>query len=154
MIDPEQDSTLVTTSSGKKFASDAQDWKWWHPSVPQTLRKLYREDGYRIVVISNQAGISMRPDPKLPKAHHSKLSVFKTKTAAVFSQLDLPISIYAATEKDIFRKPRMGMWKELLQDYDIHLPGDLDLENSLMVGDAGGRTADGGKQKDFSCSDR
>lgn len=96
----------------------------------------------------------MKPDPKLPKAHHSKLSVFKTKAATVFSQLDLPISIYAATEKDIFRKPRMGMWKELLQDYDIRLPGDLDLGNSLMVGDAGGRTAGGGKQKDFSCSDR
>jgi bifunctional polynucleotide phosphatase/kinase len=103
------------------------------------------------VVISNQAGISMKPDPKAPKA---KLAVFKAKAAAVFSQLDFPISIYAATEKDIFRKPRIGMWTELLEDYDIHQPGDLDLENSLFIGDAGGRTAGGGKPKDFSCSDR
>lgn len=154
LTDTKQDSTLVTTSSGKKFASDPQDWKWWHPSVPGTLRKLYLEDGYRLVVISNQAGISMKPDAKLPKSQHSKLAVFKSKAAAVFSQLDLPISIYAATEKDIFRKPRTGMWKELLEDYDIHLPGDLDLENSIFVGDAGGRTAGGGKPKDFSCSDR
>jgi bifunctional polynucleotide phosphatase/kinase len=41
-----KDSTLIQTSSGKKFASDAQDWKWWHPTVPNTLRKLYLEDGY------------------------------------------------------------------------------------------------------------
>jgi bifunctional polynucleotide phosphatase/kinase len=95
----------------------------------------------------------MKPD-KVPKANQTKLSAFKAKAAAVFSQLDLPISIYAATEKDIFRKPRTGMWKELLEDYDIHLPGDLDLENSLFVGDAGGRTAGGGGPKDFSCSDR
>ena len=46
------------------------------------------------------------------------------------------------------------MWKELLEDYDIHAPGDIDLENSIFVGDAGGRLARGGKPKDFSCSDR
>jgi len=42
------------TASGKKFASDAQDWKWWHPSVPGTLRKLYNEDGY--VIQSREGG--------------------------------------------------------------------------------------------------
>jgi bifunctional polynucleotide phosphatase/kinase len=42
----QQDSTLILTASGKKFASDAQDWKWWHPSVPGILRKLYLESGY------------------------------------------------------------------------------------------------------------
>jgi hypothetical protein len=40
-----QDSTLIQTSSGKKFASDAQDWKWWHASVPGMIRKMYLEDG-------------------------------------------------------------------------------------------------------------
>jgi bifunctional polynucleotide phosphatase/kinase len=39
-----QDSTLITTISKKKISSDAQDWKWWHPSVPSTLKKLYNED--------------------------------------------------------------------------------------------------------------
>lgn len=72
----------------------------------------------------------------------------------MFNQLDIPVSIYAATEKDVFRKPRTGMWKELLEDYDIHLPGDLDIVNSIFIGDAGGRSAAGGKSKDFSCSDR
>ncbi|EDO01508.1 hypothetical protein SS1G_03983 [Sclerotinia sclerotiorum 1980 UF-70] len=39
------DSTLIQTSSGKKHSRNAQDWKWWHPSVPGTLRKIYLEDG-------------------------------------------------------------------------------------------------------------
>jgi bifunctional polynucleotide phosphatase/kinase len=76
------------------------------------------------------------------------------KVSAVFGQLDLPLSIYAATEKDIYRKPRTGMWKELLGDYGLHLPGDLNLKQSIFVGDAGGRIAGDGKPKDFSCSDR
>ncbi|KAI9643401.1 DNA kinase/phosphatase Pnk1 [Ciborinia camelliae] len=145
------DSTLIQTSSGKRHSSNGQDWKWWHASVPGTLRKLYLEDGFRVVVISNQAGISLKTDPKSPKV---RLAEFKTKVSAVFNHLDIPVSIYAATEKDIYRKPRTGMWKELLEDYDIHLPGDLDLQESIFVGDAAGRHASTGQSKDFSCSDR
>ncbi|PQE13728.1 polynucleotide kinase 3 phosphatase protein [Rutstroemia sp. NJR-2017a BVV2] len=87
-------------------------------------------------------------------AQRSRLGEFKTKASAVFSQLDIPISIYAATEKDIYRKPRTGMWKELLEDYGIHQPADLNLQDSIFVGDAGGRHASVGHPKDFSCSDR
>ena len=95
----------------------------------------------------------MKANNKVPKAHQTKVVSFKTKVTAIFSQLDIPISIYAATEKDIFRKPRTGMWAELLEDYDIS-QGDVDLEHSIFVGDAGGREASATKPKDFSCSDR
>jgi bifunctional polynucleotide phosphatase/kinase len=73
--------------------------------------------------------------------------------STVFSQLDLPIGIYAATENDQYRKPRIGMWKEFLEDYDLS-PGIIDLENSFFVGDAGGRIAGVRLAKDFSSSDR
>lgn len=119
-------------------------------SVMITIIKHFR---YRIVVISNQAGISFKADSKGPKALQTKYSAFKTKVASVFQQLDFPISIYAATEKDVYRKPRTGMWQELLDDYEI-LPDDLDLQNCIFVGDAGGRDAVGSTAKDFSCSDR
>ncbi|KAF4630241.1 hypothetical protein G7Y89_g7899 [Cudoniella acicularis] len=147
------DSTLIQTSSGKKFVFDSQDWKWWHPSVPGRLRKLYLEEGYKIVVISNQGGLSLKQDTKAPKSLQSKVGSFKTKVSAIFNQLDLPLSIYASTEKDIYRKPRTGMWTKLLDDYNIQA-ADLDLEHSIFVGDAGGRHAEAGKPKDFSCSDR
>jgi bifunctional polynucleotide phosphatase/kinase len=82
---------------------------------------------------------------------------FKQKCSAVLSQLGIPITLYAATGKDIFRKPRPGMWTELLKDYALS-DTDIDRENSVFVGDAGGRTAKlGGAAalaKDFSCSDR
>lgn len=108
---------------------------------------------FRVVVVSNQGGISLKPDTKAPKASVSKLVSFKTKVLAVFGQLDIPISIYAATGKDMYRKPRTGMWTELLDDYGIR-PDDLDIDNSIFVGDAGGREAFNGQPKDFSCSDR
>lgn len=79
----------------------------------------------------------------------------------MLSQLDLPTTVYAATARDIFRKPRAGMWEQVCQDYDI--PADeVDLAGSVFVGDAGGRTAQlkngetgaAAVAKDFSCSDR
>lgn len=122
--------------------------------MPATLKKLYNDDMYLVVIISNQAGITLKPDPKIAKASQSRLNSFKNKAATVLIQLGIPISIYAATEKDIFRKPRVGTWLHVLDDYDLGAPGLLDLENSFFVGDAGGRLAEGRLPKDFSCSDR
>jgi bifunctional polynucleotide phosphatase/kinase len=86
------------------------------------------------------------------------VSNLKTKAVAVLSQLDLPISIYAATERDKFRKPRTGMWAKLLEDCDLEEAGAVDLENSIFVGDAAGRIEriKGGikVKKDHSCVDR
>ncbi|KAI1174528.1 DNA kinase/phosphatase Pnk1 [Nemania sp. FL0916] len=158
------DSTLIVTASGKKFGNDPADWKWWDASVPTRLRRLYAEEGFRVVIVSNQAGLTLHPDPnaKGPKgggAGKAKVANFKQKCGAVLAQLNLPTTIYAATARDGYRKPRPGMWAEICADYGI--PRDeVDLANSVFVGDAGGRIAshaDGAAkavQKDFSCSDR
>lgn len=153
------DATLITTASGKKHGDDPSDWKWWDPTVPATVRKLY-EEGYVVTILSNQGGITIRSDPKSkgPKPP-KRLPQWKQKVAAILSQLDLPTTVYAATGKDIFRKPRPGMWRELCKDLGIG-EDDVDKEASFFVGDAGGRLplpATGGRKavaKDFSCSDR
>jgi bifunctional polynucleotide phosphatase/kinase len=109
---------------------------------------------YLVAVLSNQAGISLKPDPKTIKSDQKRLADFKSKVAAVFKQLELPISIYAATSHDRYRKPRIGMWEELLENYDLENADAVDLNNSFFVGDAAGREASGGRAKDFSCGDR
>ncbi|KAF2441653.1 PNK3P-domain-containing protein [Karstenula rhodostoma CBS 690.94] len=147
------DSTLITPASGKKFGRDATDWKWWHRSVPHKLRQLH-EDGYLVAVLSNQAGISLKPDAKTIKSDQKRLADFKAKVSAVFAQLELPISVYAATSHDRYRKPRVGMWEELREDYDLEKAEAVDLDNSFFVGDAAGREASGSRTKDFSCGDR
>jgi bifunctional polynucleotide phosphatase/kinase len=104
--------------------------------------------------VSNQGGISLKSDPKTVKSDQKRLADFKTKISAVLSQLDIPISVYAATSRDQYRKPRIGMWSELLEDYDLDAASSVDLENSFFVGDAGGREAIAGGVKDHSCVDR
>lgn len=116
---------------------------------------------YRVIIVSNQGGLTLHPDPKSkgPKAQAAnRVTAFKQKCNAILTQLDIPTSIYAATGRDIFRKPRTGIWAEFLEDYGLEAK-DVDMENSFYVGDAGGRIAelksgDFGATKDFSCSDR
>lgn len=69
------------------------------------------------------------------------LTNFKERAAAVMKQLDIPMSVYAATEDDGYRKPRTGLWTEFLDDYDFDISG-VDLRHSVFVGDAAGRPRD------------
>lgn len=110
---------------------------------------------YLLAVVSNQGGISLKPDPKTVKSDQKRLAEFKGKVSAVLSQLDLPVTLYAATGRDEYRKPRVGMWQELLDDHDLDGIDFVDLDNSFFVGDAGGRDAVAGiTVKDHSCVDR
>lgn len=106
-------------------------------------------------MVSNQGGISLKSDPKTVKSDQKRLADFKSKVSAVFSQLDLPVTVYAATGRDEYRKPRVGMWRQLLDDHGLDVMETVDLENSFFVGDAGGREAVAGRTvKDHSCVDR
>ncbi|KFZ16168.1 hypothetical protein V501_02363 [Pseudogymnoascus sp. VKM F-4519 (FW-2642)] len=103
------DWTLVKSASGKKFVYDAGDWKWWHPNVPVMLKKLHQEQEFNIVIISNQGAIQLHPDRKAPSALRGRLDSWKEKIASILRQLDIPVTLYAATQFDNYRKPRTGI---------------------------------------------
>ena len=114
-----------------------------------------------MVILTNQGGLTLHPDPtvKGPRTTGARVAGFKQKCGAVFSNLGFPLTLYAATANDVFRKPRTGMWEEMRKDYGLAGDdGDVDLANSIFVGDAAGRAAylKGGVAvpKDFSSSDR
>lgn len=148
------DDTIITTASGNRFAKNEHDWKWWHAFVPNKLRQLHA-DGVAIVFISNQAAVSLKSDAKTPNGMRS-LNNWKAKVTTVLTTLDLPITVFAATGHDMYRKPRTGMWEKLLEGYGLPEQGKVDLEGSVFVGDAAGRAGDKAKKvkKDHSCSDR
>ncbi|KAL4760806.1 putative DNA 3'-phosphatase Tpp1 [Aspergillus foveolatus] len=132
------DSTLVATASGNTFPRDSADWKWWRQSVPSRLQKL-NADGYHVVIFTNQGKISLKKDKKGNVS--SYFNKFKERVSAVMKQLNIPLTVYAATEYDEYRKPRAGMWKEFLDDHDFDVTG-IDSSRSIFVGDAAGRPGD------------
>ena len=147
------DDTIISPNTGNKWARSATSWKWWDSSVPGRLKKMY-DDGYLVVFISNQVSISFKDISKALQRDSPSLLNFKGQVAAIFQQLDFPGSIYAATSQDRYRKPRIGMWEEILDDYDLQAEGAVDSENSFYVGDAAGREKTDKRRKDHAISDR
>ena len=136
------DNTLIKTASGSTFSESPNDWKF-KAKVTDKLQSLHQE-GYRIVIMSNQLGIS-----------YGKPSVedYKQKIEYIAQALKLPLLLLAATSKDKYRKPSVGMWDHLtgLENGGV----TVDLKKSFYVGDAAGREAEPGKYlcmvSDFVC---
>ena len=118
-------------------------------SADQSLRS-----SYAIVIITNQGSVSLRNDPKTIKSDQRSLANFKTKVASVFGHFDFPVLLLAATARDIYRKPRIGTWKQLLDELDLDEGEGPDLQSSFFVGDAGGRATRTNAKADHACSDR
>ena len=122
------DSTLIKTKSGRKFPKDAKDWQPLYEHVPVILRQLV-EDGWRLVIFTNQSGISRKPE---------KLKSITKKLKRMQKKWKVGFDIFIASDKDIYRKPCTGMWKLL----------DVNYDEAFYCGDAAGR------EGDFSDSDK
>ncbi|KAG9089277.1 hypothetical protein FRC06_001641 [Ceratobasidium sp. 370] len=134
------DDTLITRKSGKKFSDDPTDWKLWTDNVVERIRRAVA-DGFAIVVVTNQAG--------LPKKGREEKWKQKIPLIAESAFADIPFRLFAAKEKDGFRKPMLGMW-DALEDEFKKDGVTIDKSASCMVGDAAGRI----RPKDFSAADR
>ena len=139
------DGTIITTQSGRVFPKDEHDWRILYPEVPGKLKKLV-EDGFKLVLITNQAGIAK-----------GKLTIeqFSRKVVSILARLGVNATVFVSTaETGYYRKPRPGIWEWLEASSNSGVR--VAREDSLYCGDAAGREAgwSSGKKKDFSCSDR
>ncbi|KAJ6647211.1 Bifunctional polynucleotide phosphatase/kinase [Pseudolycoriella hygida] len=137
------DGTIITTKSEKRFPQDVDDWKIF-PYVASKLTSLY-DDDFKIVFFTNQNGISQGK---------FKVNDYKKRTEDIVKKLNIPIQVFAATGKTIYRKPLTGMWKYLCEQKNQSIK--ISKSESLFVGDAAGRPANNllKTKKDHSTADR
>ena len=140
----DMDSTLIVPKSGNKFPSGRSDWEWWDNKVPEKLKKL-REEGFKIVIFTNQAGIEKN---KQNPEH------LKGKILDMCSELGFGVQVFMACATDKHRKPNSTMWEKMESKYNGGI--SLDVPECIYVGDAAGRKKDWkvGAKKDHSADDR
>lgn len=117
------------------------------------IRRL-RSFRYIVTILTNQGRLSLGPGSKTAKSDLKSLAIFKAKVKSVLTQLGIGVTLFAATGRDEYRKPRTRMWQEVLEEHDVHNHSDLDVNDSIFVGDAGGRASVNGSRADHACSDR
>jgi DNA 3'-phosphatase len=145
----DMDGTIIATKSGKTFAVDESDWKFWDNEVPRKLQSLYIE-GFSLAFLSNQGGVGKKKDV-------SAIAALQRKVDAIIDRVGVPIDFICSFNDDIYRKPRTGMWDFLSvarwkQSLEAFKVTDRDFLQ-MYVGDAAGRPAQGTRKKDFSDSD-
>ena len=132
------DETLQKTKSGRKpYATHENDFTFRDASVKDVLNVLH-ENGYKIVIFSNQGMVKSAVDGKKAGQIRKRLEIFaKEIDGAKFD-------FYAATqsgEKDVkgYRKPNVSMWREMLSRRE---GASTTLTSTFYVGDAANRPQD------------
>ena len=102
------DHTLIETKSNKILPVDIDDWQF-KPFVIDTLQFLHNQN-WSIIVFTNQKQCkAILPVPEL------KVKFEQIQTAV---GNNIPLTFFAALEKDLYRKPYTGMLHLLMQQVD------------------------------------
>ena len=126
----DMDGTLITVKSGSKFPTSSSDWKFLYSEKVVEKVKEYNENGYGIVIITNQHGIG------LGKAKKQDIT---DKIEQIHKELgSMEIQVYIATDDDMFRKPNRGIWDMFIKVNGIEEEEEC-IKQSLFIGDAAGR---------------
>ncbi|KAK6455824.1 polynucleotide kinase 3 phosphatase-domain-containing protein [Scheffersomyces xylosifermentans] len=157
------DGTLISTKSGSTFSRSPNDWKFWHRNDKQesesvVVRKLNElvAKKYLIVIFTNQGAVVANPTMKSYTNFTKKLNDIVNKIKEGIESKDTEILVFAAPKKPAknasksssdeqfayVRKPGRGMWDELTTYLRDKAGYEVDIENSIFVGDAAGRDGD------------
>lgn len=122
------DHTLIKPKSGSRMPKDINDWEVIN-GVPFAIAK-YIVDGYKPVIVSNQGGIKLGYSTE--KEMHDKFKAIIAEICRIGNiEPSSFIYLFCTTndKTDNYRKPNPGMAEKVQSLYDV------DLENSIMVGD-------------------
>ena len=124
------DGTIIKTRSGNKYPVNESDWMFLSLQVEKKIKK-NKKDGINNVIMSNQRGIGLGYQNK---------TQWMNKIENITSQLGVPMFVLAATDKNSYRKPDIGMWK--YYKCTLNQFKDIDMNTAVYVGNAAGRPGD------------
>mmetsp|Transcript_35323 Transcript_35323/g.76680 ORF Transcript_35323/g.76680 Transcript_35323/m.76680 type:complete len:346 (-) Transcript_35323:406-1443(-) len=147
------DGTLIRPKSGNRFPINEKDWTPFNPKVFKTLQK-FHDDGYRVVIFSNQTGMGAKVKGKKSATIRKKLDLIdEALRGDRFKKggLTFPFIFFCApgTPDDArknpnYKKPAPGMFEVFTERFNANFSvgAGLDMEASFYCGDMAGRPGD------------
>jgi len=119
----DRDGTINVNSG---YINNPNDFKMY-PNVTKGI-KLLQENGFKIIIITNQSGIARRyfSEKSLEEIHEKMKKELSKEDAEVDAIYYCP---HHPDEKCNCRKPKPGMLEKAIEDFDI------DVKNSFIIGD-------------------
>ncbi|KAL1285801.1 Bifunctional polynucleotide phosphatase/kinase [Trichinella pseudospiralis] len=133
---------IVHRTPGGNHPRGMNDWVIAYVDVVTQLKKLIKK-GYKIVIFTNQGGISTK---------RLLIDDFKKKIAAINRVLCVPFQCFAATADDWYRKPRPGMWELLCRMGNGGV--EVNMSKSFFVGNSGVWIINDRVKIEYSSTDR
>lgn len=135
------DNTLIPYNRNKSIP-----WSLLYPTIVDKLNH-YHDDNYIFVMFTNQSAMRNKTfDIDFWKSNFEKI------ISQIFGNKKIYLAIYASKCDDYYRKPNLGMWNLMKQDFIHNFKIKKISTLSFFCGDAAGRI--NGKQHDFSDTDR
>ncbi|CAE8678073.1 unnamed protein product, partial [Polarella glacialis] len=127
-------------------------WRLSSAHIPPKLRQLYEQDGYKVVIFSNQHGAGKQ---KTPERMRDTVLETITRFEEFASFCGFPLQMFIAAARgdvnDPFRKPCTGMWDLMASCPDCNGGIQPDASQSFYVGNSAGRLTDGNDvDRDFA----
>lgn len=117
------DGTLIKTKSGRAFSINSDDWIFYSENTIPKL-ELLAKNGWSIIIITNQSGLS-KPD---------KINEWKSKIDKISQNIKIPFKLFCSISHDIYRKPLPTFYNLIIQNINV--------DESFYCGDACGRASD------------
>ena len=136
------DHTLIKPKDNRVHPKSIDDFELLYNNTIEKIKELNKQK-YNIVIFSNQSDL-------LSIEKQEKKKIVLGRIEQLVKLLGFEIDIFISTQKNIYRKPNLGMLNFFIEKTNIK----LDYKNSFYVGDAAGRLKTKTNKKDFSCSDR
>uniref|UniRef100_A0A0K0EE81 Bifunctional polynucleotide phosphatase/kinase n=1 Tax=Strongyloides stercoralis TaxID=6248 RepID=A0A0K0EE81_STRER len=137
------DHTIIKPTKGSVYPKNDFDWEFYFDNIITELKAL-NKDGFKIVIFTNQKGISSK--------RNTNINV-KNRVENIVENINIPLQVFISTGHPKYRKPARGMWDLLCSEYNENI--SINISDSFYVGDGAGRL-EGPHQfrKDFTDSDK
>lgn len=121
------DGTIIKPKNPRhKICKGASDWQFFSAwSKVNISKSVTQPKTRRLIIFTNQNGVGLNIVP---------LSEVKSRIESVTKSINIPCTVFVATEKDEFRKPKTKMFWLLEKCFNDHLT--VERESSFYCGDA------------------